>query len=224
MKKKPLITLSEKVQKGLNECDILVPIITPNSIGNQWVNQEIGYAIGKGKEIIPIIATDCFNQLKGFINSQVDCPFQYKSNEIESKETQSFKVICEELVNFIIPSLQQNLTSSIDKTEVNQGELYTTHVHFQGKLHHGFFDNYIEHIGSDFYRWNPDYGTFPKSGTNITPGSLQGEINIKTSYSHSTKDWPKGIYKIYVRVYDHQVPGETTRLLVTENLHELRVE
>lgn len=40
---------AEKIKTSLESCVVFLPILTSNSITNQWVNQEIGYAFGSNK-------------------------------------------------------------------------------------------------------------------------------------------------------------------------------
>jgi hypothetical protein len=226
--KKPLEVLSEKVKTGIDNCDILIPILTLNSIKNQWVNQEIGYATAKDKMIVPIVANNSFKKLKGFINPQVDCPFTFKvDNKSAHRESAAFRGAYSELINYLKTSSvssekRQGLTSSITPTRIKEGEIYTTHVDFKGNLKNGFFDNYVKHSVLAFYRWNVDQETLPKGGA-TDPGTLHGSIDINKNYSHSTKGWPKGKYKIYVRIYDHPTPGHTGRVKVDENIHEIEI-
>lgn len=225
--KKPLDSLTEKVIIGITNCDILVPILTTKSIKNQWVNQEIGYAKAKDKKIIPIISNSVFKNLKGFVNPQVDCPFQFKSDKNKKKESVSFRKSYLELINHIIKySVQLGdgtvMDSSVTPLKISQGSNYITKVNFRGTLKNGFFDNYIKHSSSNFYRWNVDKETLPVSKP-TDPGTLHGSVEISREYSHSTKDWPIGKYKIFVRTYDHLTPGETARIIVAENVHEIEI-
>ncbi len=52
---KPGVPLTEKVKDGILETQYFIPIITENSISNQWVNQEIGFAVASDRIILPII-------------------------------------------------------------------------------------------------------------------------------------------------------------------------
>lgn len=225
--KKPLETLTEKVITGIKNCDILVPILTTNSIKNQWVNQEIGYAKASDKKIIPIISNRVFKDLKGFVNPQVDCPFQFLQNKNPRMESAAFRKAYLELINHIVtysvqPSENTMLSSSITPLRIPKGSNYITKVHFRGIVKNGFFDNYVKHLTSDFKRWNVDRETLPV-GRATDPGTLHGSVEISTEYTHSTKDWPIGKYKIYVRLYDHLTPGETARIIVDENIHEIEI-
>jgi len=87
-----LIPLTSKVAKGINECEILIPILTQSSISSQWVNQEIGFASALERRIIPIVETAIINGLKGFIHKQVDLAYTYDSfPENKRKENIRFK-------------------------------------------------------------------------------------------------------------------------------------
>jgi hypothetical protein len=222
-RRNPLVSLSDKVIKGLEECEIVIPLLTSNSVFNQWVNQEIGFAKAKQKEIIPLVAADCFKDLKGFVNQQTDCPFQFKVNNSQAAENRNFKIACKELIDHLKRNSELYFKSSINKKKINQGEDYITHVSFKGKLQNGFFDNYVSHLDSNFYRWNVDLETLPKTGNN-DPGLLCGNIDISKEYKHNTKDWPVGKYLIHVRLYDHLKPGFPERIIVAEEIHEIVIK
>ncbi len=76
--------LAQKVADGINQCEIIIPILTKKSISTQWINQEIGYATAIGKRIMPIVESNLIDQLKGFIHKQIDLPYNYQTN-IESE-------------------------------------------------------------------------------------------------------------------------------------------
>lgn len=60
--------LSSKVKENIQESNCFVPFLTKNSVSSQWVNQEIGYAIGTSHElgIYPVVEKGL--EIKGFIN------------------------------------------------------------------------------------------------------------------------------------------------------------
>lgn len=74
--------LTEKVKDGIKACDYFVCILTEESILNQWVNQEIGFATALDKSIRPIVASGILDELKGFIHKQMDLPYSVSSNYI----------------------------------------------------------------------------------------------------------------------------------------------
>lgn len=90
--------LSEKVINGLIESEIVIPVLTKNSIYTQWINQEIGFAKAINKKISPIVEKDIINELKGFIHNQVDVPYNYTSNreDINGFE-ETFKILLNDL-------------------------------------------------------------------------------------------------------------------------------
>jgi uncharacterized protein YneF (UPF0154 family) len=110
----------------------------------------------------------------------------------------------------------------ITPSSVDQGAEYTTKIEFDGKVQNGFFDNYVKHEDSDWNTWNWDRQTLKNSG-HTTAGELHGNILIQHAYTFSTKDWPKGKYKIYVRLYDHLVPGEFSRIKIAEEVRDFQV-
>jgi hypothetical protein len=98
-KRNPLLSLANKVEKNLKDSNIIIPIITSTSMNNQWVNQEIGYANAIGKQIVPIVEEGILMQLKGFIHSQLDLPYLFKSDEKNKiRESTFFAICCKQLV------------------------------------------------------------------------------------------------------------------------------
>lgn len=90
---------AEKIKASLDSCKVFLPILTSNSITNQWVNQEIGYAFGSNKikleDIYPIVEKNIMNDLKGFISSSNDLNFRFENNK-------DFSVTAEILVNQLV--------------------------------------------------------------------------------------------------------------------------
>ena len=49
--------LAEKVQERIEACDAVIALLTQNGVGSTYVQQEIGYAFGKQKRIIPLVSS-----------------------------------------------------------------------------------------------------------------------------------------------------------------------
>jgi hypothetical protein len=57
---------------NIEDSNVFLPVITKNSLGNQWVNQEIGYAYcyrrtNPNPFIIPLVENGLVNSTKGFL-------------------------------------------------------------------------------------------------------------------------------------------------------------
>jgi len=78
---------SEKVKNELDNSKYFLPILTSNSINNQWVNQEVGYAIHKFKnhEIKPLVEKTIVNDLKGFITASNDLNYRFEKDKFAIK-------------------------------------------------------------------------------------------------------------------------------------------
>lgn len=48
-------SISKKLKKGIEQCDLFVLIWSRNAKESNWVQQEIGYAIAKEKNILPLV-------------------------------------------------------------------------------------------------------------------------------------------------------------------------
>ena len=97
--------LGDKIIAGIDKASYLIPIITKNSLKNQWVNQEIGFAKSREIEnrliIIPIIEESLLSNklLKGFIHDQLDLPYNYKSSDNPKSERHNFRKCYNLLIN-----------------------------------------------------------------------------------------------------------------------------
>lgn len=76
---------SDKITESLNNSTVFLPILTSNSITNQWVNQEIGFVFGGNRfnidNIKPIVEKGLKNILKGFISSSNDLNYRFENDE-----------------------------------------------------------------------------------------------------------------------------------------------
>jgi len=216
--------LTDKVKEGILETPYFMPILTRSSITNQWVNQEIGFAIATHRNVLALVETSIINELKGFIHNQIDLPFTFEGNASQNrKEAKSFRKCYKELILHLEDEMVEPvLKSFISPKKVKQGDPYTTKVHFIGKLKNGFFDNYVVHLDSNWRKWNWDPNTL-KNAHASTPGELHGKVDRKSQYIYSTSGWPIGKYKILTRVYEHPNPGETTRYIIVEDQHDFEV-
>lgn len=80
-KRSPNDALVKLVKEGIDGSYCVIPILSPQSYKEQWINQEIGYAIGVGKKVAPIIGDTILDKLKGFVHKQNQCPYIYKSHK-----------------------------------------------------------------------------------------------------------------------------------------------
>jgi hypothetical protein len=76
-KREPNKALVKKVTEGIDSAYRIIPILSSQSFKTQWINQEIGYAIGKNVLIVPIVEKTILSVLKGFVHKQNDCPYTY---------------------------------------------------------------------------------------------------------------------------------------------------
>jgi len=212
--------LSDKVKEGIQETPFFISILTKSSFKTQWINQELGYAVANDRNIYPIVERSILNDLKGFIHNQIDLPFIFDGDPLNSrKEAQSFMKCYKELLRHLE---EIKFNASISPKKVKQSNTYTTTVKFIGHAKNAFFTNYVVHLDSPWTLWHWDTKTL-KDPRASTPGELHGNINIKSKYSYSTDAWPIGKYKIHTRVYEHPVPGELTRFILFEKINNFEI-
>ncbi|MDP2168473.1 MAG: toll/interleukin-1 receptor domain-containing protein [Thermodesulfovibrionales bacterium] len=51
----PGTPLDKKISEQINKSDCMVVLLTRSGIRSNWVQQEVGYAVGAGKTIIPLV-------------------------------------------------------------------------------------------------------------------------------------------------------------------------
>ncbi len=90
---------ADKIIESLKNSTVFLPIITSNSISNQWVNQEIGFVFGSNRiqieNIKPIVEKTIMHKLKGFISANNDLNYRYENDE-------DFEIQATKLVNDLI--------------------------------------------------------------------------------------------------------------------------
>jgi hypothetical protein len=112
-----LVPLTKKVEDGIRESHIIIPILTRESLTSQWVNQEVGYATAlQDIKIMPIIDNHIINDLKGFIHKQVDLSYNFQSfYENKRKEGIHFKKCINKLISDIME--EYNIETSSNAQE-----------------------------------------------------------------------------------------------------------
>ena len=80
-----LVKNNTKVIENLKKCTIFICIKNQDSINNQWVNQELGYWIGKNsgdlKNMFILLDKKVSDDLKGFVTYENDMPYRYGSEQ-----------------------------------------------------------------------------------------------------------------------------------------------
>lgn len=220
--------LSDKVSDGINESDYFVPILTTASFGNQWVNQEIGYAAALQKPTLALVESEIMASLKGFIHAQQDLPFSFQNFPSPRREAKNFQAACVRLREHLDgTSIEMTFQSTISPARVSVGSDYTTDVRFHGTVRFGFFDNQSvnRETGQEIWQWDPEtLRRVPGQPIDRTPGTLDGSVDVTRRYVLSTKGWTPGLYSVYVRLYSHLEPGSPGRVIIAENEHALMVD
>lgn len=117
----------KKVQDGIVNSYYFIPILTEVSYQNQWVNQEIGFALGKNLKVIPIVEKSLIEKLtKGFIHSYRDLPYSFTNSELINKDfRKKFRHVCEKAINNLIVTHEYNETNLKLLAEVFDGHWKT---------------------------------------------------------------------------------------------------
>ncbi len=68
------VPLEVKVRNGLDRSFAMIALITNNSINSEWMQQEIGYATAKNRNIIPIVEQGV--NIKGFLEAKEYIPLE----------------------------------------------------------------------------------------------------------------------------------------------------
>jgi hypothetical protein len=105
--------LSENVRKSIEDCDFMISILTKNSIKDQFVNQEIGYAL-KVRELknqfkIIYISEENLN-LNGLVN--------YKTEDIIKMDKYDLEILLHNLIWNIRKYIPNGLNSNVLKLKI----------------------------------------------------------------------------------------------------------
>lgn len=108
--------IDELIKRKISSCKYFIPILTEISLSNQWVNQEIGFAVAKDKDIWPLHEKKILKQINGFLNlrkvfhekhSFEKFPIDYglpvdKLMEIDVNSLESFMTAADELIKDLL--------------------------------------------------------------------------------------------------------------------------
>lgn len=78
--------LSDKIREAIQDSIVVIVIITKNSISSPSVNQEVGYALGLGMTIIPLVSEDVKNKV-GVLLTHVEGEYFVEQNFKEKCKT-----------------------------------------------------------------------------------------------------------------------------------------
>jgi formylglycine-generating enzyme required for sulfatase activity len=73
----------DEIEKALEECEIFLIILSPESIKSQNVKDEIGYAIDTGKHILPVVLENCKVPFRLRRFQYVDCTDQPYNDSLD---------------------------------------------------------------------------------------------------------------------------------------------
>lgn len=131
--------LVAKVVEGIKNADVIVPILTKNSISTQWLNQEIGFASALNKKIMPIVEKEIIGILKGFIHKEIDLPYSFQTSTNKAKEHKDFINCFRTLIsdlegdkNKIKIKVEAETKSEFQKS-LEKAEIINQEVYFQEK-------------------------------------------------------------------------------------------
>jgi hypothetical protein len=62
----------DMIKDKIGKSDFIIAIVSPNSKKSIWVNQEIGFALGKGVHVVPLKSKSMASKGLGFIHSNID--------------------------------------------------------------------------------------------------------------------------------------------------------
>jgi hypothetical protein len=206
--KNPMKFLSEKVRKQLIKSDIVIPILTNKSINTQYINQEIGFAFAKTKRIIPIVEHEIISNLRGFITSQNDLPYQFNKSDNAQRENKAFLSCCDALLSDIDAELKKKkefgLSNIFRGKWINEFQFQNGEKgkeRFQIKNNNQYFidDKLMFRLDKIFISKDRETIRFTKNGVNDgdsrilqnlikleSPGIYSGdEIGNKVKYTHA---------------------------------------
>ncbi len=133
----------QKVQNGINSSFYFVPILSERSYQNVWVNQEIGYALGKGINVIPIVEKSIIGKLtKGFIHNYRDLPYSFLvSDSNNTNFRKKYRQVCQNLLDKLIQVHQYSEQNVKLLSEIFNGIWRTEFDQFINIREYGYYVN-----------------------------------------------------------------------------------
>lgn len=95
--------LSDKIREAIQDSIVVIVIITKNSIVSPSVNQEVGYALGLGMTIIPLVSEDVKHEV-GVLLTHVEGEYFLEENFEEKCKNISENIYKKLLSELKIPS------------------------------------------------------------------------------------------------------------------------
>jgi hypothetical protein len=103
------VLLTEMVKKSMDESNFLIVILSDKSINEQWVNQEIGYAMSREKmEVLPVVQNSVIKELKGFIHRQSHLPYRFDIQDVSRTDNSQFGKVCNEVKQYLESKVKSN--------------------------------------------------------------------------------------------------------------------
>jgi hypothetical protein len=53
------VPFGSRIQRAIDECDVVIPVLTPAAAESRWVGREIAYADERGKPMLPLVLIPC---------------------------------------------------------------------------------------------------------------------------------------------------------------------
>jgi hypothetical protein len=82
----------DEVERRLSECDVIMPLISPDYLESNWAQWEIGYALGRSREksvaIVPVLLRDA--KLPRYLNQFNVIDARHLSTEELADKLRSF--------------------------------------------------------------------------------------------------------------------------------------
>jgi len=135
--------LAEKIRRNIEDSTCLLAMLTEEANSSAWVHEEIGYAIAKGKTVIPVVEAGV--KIRGFLEGLEYIPFdKYDFDETVYKILTSVRAAVY-LPAIIAPHLRPPMRAldTLKATCRNCGKQFTNTLPLQDEINKAIESNHV---------------------------------------------------------------------------------
>ncbi len=196
-RREPLKALAQEVSEGIIDSKYFVPLLTPKSRETQWVNQEIGFAVSRGKKVYPLVDKEVLHGLKGFITKEYDLPYVYREHA-DPDNQMTFESARKRIVEDLVAE-ERGVLLGVAKARlkviVNQGfdavDITPTYaVNAETHLVYSFFQLPDKHKYVFYFRFRTDKDEYGWIGFTNRPDTRYDEHPNERTYTEAPEAGP----------------------------------
>ena len=188
----------EQIKESIDNCDLFFCLITEYGGKSEWVNQEIGYAVAKEKDIVAV--TDNVNIVKGMLHKNNKTFFMHKEDSTDHNDE-------------IINKTEKALTEFIEHNKIKLYRKYISSKLYEFNLEVDAAQYYWKQIDN-----NELVGKCIEIKNSIS--SLEGNFTFLSYYSLSSLDELNELIKSDMWIPNNNIKVRIEKIALSNYLKE----